>query len=52
MLAVTKMADLKIFSSNQVKFKDLTVMANFYSNLFMCNQLGRIDDFDKFFHFY
>ena len=36
------------FSSNQVKFKDLTVLANFYSNSSMRNQLGRIDDFDKF----
>ena len=36
------------FSSNQVKFKDLTVLANFYSDLLMCNQLGRIEDFDKF----
>ena len=39
------------FSSNQVKFKDLTVLANFYSNSSMCNQLGRIDNFDKFFPF-
>ena len=34
-----------------MKFKNLTVLANFYSNSFMCNQLGRIDDFDKFFPF-
>ena len=36
------------FSLNQVKLKDLTVLANFYSNSSMCNQLGRIDDFNKF----
>ena len=34
-----------------MKFKNLTVLANFYSNSFMCNQLGRIDNFDKFFPF-
>ena len=34
-----------------MKFKNLTVLANFYSNSFICNQLGRIDDFVKFFPF-
>ena len=36
------------FSLNQVKLKDLTVLANFYSYSSVCNQLGRIDDFNKF----
>ena len=39
------------FSLNQVKLKDLTVLANFYSYSSMCNQLGRIYDFVKFFPF-
>ena len=48
MHASNKNGRFENFSSNQVKFKDLTVLANFYSNSSMRNQLGRIDDFDKF----
>ena len=49
--ACSKNGRFENFSSNQVKFKDLTVLANFYSNSSMHNQLGRIDDFDKFLPF-
>ena len=48
MHASNKNGRFENFSSNQVKLKDLTVLANFYSYSSVYNQLGRIDDFNKF----
>lgn len=48
MHAGTKMADFMKFRRTEWMFMDLTVLANFKSNLSKKNQLGGIDDFDQF----